>query len=150
MMANYAEVPIGVALIVCDTIIEDKFTNKKSLIGLFGQIHAARLPCLTQSMSLLVSLTGGNGDYPCSITCHHASIDAPVFNLSRTIHFESPNQVLDLVFQLKAVRFPFPDQYWLKVLIDGVPIMMRPLTVVQNTPPAPPSNGQQPNQPPKE
>ena len=149
-MSSYSEVPIGVALIVCDTIIEDKFTNKKSLVGLFGQIHAARLPCVIQSISMLVSLTGGNGDYPCEIVCQHASIDAPVFTLSKTIHFESPLQVLDLVFQFKSVRFPFPDQYWLKVMIDGVPIMMRPLTVIQKPPAKSPGTTPQEHQPPKE
>lgn len=147
-MSSYSEMPIGIALIVCDTIIEDRLSNKKSLIGLFGQIHAMRLPCIAQSMCLLVSLTGGNGDYPCEIVCQHATIDAPVFSLRRTIRFDSPNQVLDLVFQLKSVRFPFPDQYWIKVLIDGIPIMMRPLVIVQNGSSAGPDGGNgEPRQP---
>lgn len=152
-MANYSEVPIGTALIVCDTIIEDKLTNKKSLIGLFGQIHAPRTPCLQQSMAMLVSLTGGNGEYPCEIICQHASTETPVFKLSKQIKFESPLQVMDLVFQLKNVQFPLPDQYWLKVLIDDVPIMMRPLTVIpksqaKDSPDEPPSTAPQKHEPP--
>lgn len=143
-MSSYSEVPIGIALIVCDTIIEDKLTNKKSLIGLFGQIHAGKLPCLHRAMSLLVSLTGGNGQYPCEIVCQHATEDTPVFKLPCTINFESPTQVLDLVFQLKAIRFSSAGQYWIKVLIDDIPIMMRPLTVICKQAPEPPAAPEQP------
>jgi hypothetical protein len=34
-----------------------------------------------------------------------------------------------MVFQLKAVRFQLPGKYEIKVLIDGVPELIRPLIV---------------------
>ena len=68
---NNSELVMGLALILCDTIIEDSVTGKKSLIGLFSQIHAPKLPCIHQSMNILVSVTGGQGTYPCQIVCEH-------------------------------------------------------------------------------
>lgn len=129
-MAAYSELPVGLSLIVCDTIIEDKLTSKKSLIGLFGRINVRSLPVVHPSMSLLITLTGGNGTYPMEVQCTHAELDAPVFSVTCDVKCDSPMQVLELVFQLKNIRFPLPDYYWIKVLIDGVPIMMRPLQVV--------------------
>lgn len=67
-----SEIPIGLALIPCDCIIEDKKTCKKSLIGIFGNINVNALPCPMPSTSILVSMTGGTGEYLCEIIC-----DAP-------------------------------------------------------------------------
>ena len=120
---------MGLALILCDTIIEDSVTGKKSLIGLFSQIHAPKLPCIHQSMNILVSVTGGQGTYPCKIVCEHPQLERPVFSLDCMLKFENPFQVVDMVFQLKAVRFQLPGMYEIKVLIDGVPELIRPLIV---------------------
>ena len=120
---------MGLALILCDTIIEDCATGKKSLIGLFSQIHAPKLPCVHQSMNIFVSVTGGQGTYPCQIVCEHPQLDRPVFCLDCKIKFENPFQVVDMVFQMKAVRFTLPGKYELKVIIDGVPELIRPLIV---------------------
>ena len=103
---NNSELVMGLALILCDTIIEDSVTGKKSLIGLFSQIHAPTLPCIHQSMNILVSVTGGQGSYPCELVCEHPELQAPVFKQKCTLNFENPFQVVDMVFQLKAVRFP--------------------------------------------
>ena len=128
-MSNNSEVVMGLALILCDTIIEDCATGKKSLIGLFSQIHAPKLPCVHQSMNIFVSVTGGQGTYPCQIVCEHPQLDRPVFCLDCKIKFENPFQVVDMVFQMKAVRFTLPGKYELKVIIDGVPELIRPLIV---------------------
>ena len=118
---NNSELVMGLALILCDTIIEDSNTGKKSLIGLFSQIHTPKLPCIHQSMNILVSVTGGQGTYPCRIVCEHPALERPVFSLDCMLKFENPFQVVDMVFQLKAVRFQLPGKYEIKVLIDGVP-----------------------------
>ena len=121
---------MGLALMLCDTIIEDRFTGKKSLIGLFSQIHAQKIPCIHQSMMLLVSMTSGQGTYSCEIVFEHADLPKPVFRTECPLTFENPFQVVDLVYQLKIVRFPLPGKYWIKVNIDGVSVMMRPLMVL--------------------
>lgn len=128
-MSN-SEVAMGLALILCDTIIEDRVTGKKSLIGLFSQIHTSKLPCVHPSMMMLVSVTGGQGTYPCKIVCEHPNLKQPVFSVDSPLKFENPFQVLDLIFQLKAINFPLPGKYEIKVIIDGVPELIRPLMVL--------------------
>lgn len=128
---SYREMPTGLALIACDTIIEDRRTGKKSLIGLFAQLNVARLPCVHSSLSLLVSLSGGSGEYSCEVLCVNENRQSPVFSVKGKIKFENPQQVLDMVFQLRAVKFPVAGMYWLKVLIDDIPLMMRPLIISQ-------------------
>jgi len=121
--------PIGLALLACDTIIEDRRSGKKSLIGLFGQLNVTRLPCVHASLSLLVSLSGGCGEYSCEVMCANDALENPIFSVKGKVKLENPQQVLDMVFQLRAVKFPLAGLYWLKVLVDDIPLMMRPLIV---------------------
>jgi len=130
---SFSEIPIGLALIPCDTVIEDRLTGKKSLIGIFGQFSVRKFPYIHPNMCMLVSLTGGSGERVCEVTCSDADSQNVLFNVKGKIKFEHPHQVLDMVFQLRAVRFPHADTYWIKVNIDDMPLMMRPLRVVQRT-----------------
>ena len=133
----HLETPMGLALQVCDTIIEDKLTGKKSLIGLFDRVQTAKIPCVHPSMCVFVSMTGGRGQYPCEVICRHTDNETVAFSAKGNVALRDPRQVVDLVFRLNGVRFPKPDVYWLHFLADGVPIMMRPMVVQMQETPAP-------------
>ena len=128
------ETPIGLALLVCDSIIEDKLTGKKSLIGLFDRVQTAKLPCVHPSMTIFVSLTGGRGEFPCEIICRHSDGETIAFSAKGKVVLRDPRQVVDLVFRLNGVRFPKDDMYWLHFMVDEIPIMMRPMFVTKRQP----------------
>ena len=44
--------PSGLAIVVCDQIIEDKATSKKSLIGIFNNIASPTFPCRHPQLSV--------------------------------------------------------------------------------------------------
>ena len=129
MPPHASETPMGLALVVCDTIIEDKFTGKKSLIGLFDRIHAGSFPCLHSALSVFVALTNVKGEMPCEIVCRHVESDSVIWDAKGRINCPDPSRVVELVFHFKGVRFPQPGTYWLHFLADESLIMMRPLFV---------------------
>ena len=120
---------MGLALLVCDTIIEDKLTGKKTLIGLFDRIQSGRFPCVHPAMTVFVSLTGSRGNYPCEVICRHQDNETVSFSAKGQVSLPDPLTVVDLVFRLNGVRFPKPGTYWLHFKVEDVPIMMRQLTV---------------------
>ncbi len=128
------DTPMGLSLVVCDSIIEDKFTGKKTLVGLFDRVQAARLPCVHPTMAVLVSLTGARGEYPCEVICKHTDSKSIAFSAKGKVNLRDPRQVVDLVFRLNGVRFPKADMYWLSFSVDDIPIMMRPLFVALKKP----------------
>ncbi|MBU0716889.1 MAG: hypothetical protein KJ749_01465 [Planctomycetes bacterium] len=123
------ETPMGLALLVCDMIIEDKLTGKKTLVGLFDRIQTGRFPCVHPAMTVFVSLTGGRGKYPCEVICRHQDNETIAFSAKGQVVLPDPRTVVDLVFRLNGVRFPKPGFYWLHFKVDDVPIMMRPLNI---------------------
>ena len=128
------ETPMGLSLVVCDTIIEDKLTGKKTLVGLFQRIHATTFPCVHPAMSVFVTVTSGLGKYPCEIVCRHMDNETVAFGAKGAFTLRAPSQVVDLVFRMMRVRFPKPGVYWLHFLADEVPIMMRPIHVQERKP----------------
>ncbi|MCK5804678.1 MAG: hypothetical protein KAI66_17705 [Lentisphaeria bacterium] len=124
-----SESPMGLALVVCDTIIEDKTTGKKTLVGLFDRVQTLKLPCAHPAMSILVTLTGGRGDYPAEVICRHTETDEVTFSAKGKVTLRDPRQVVDLVFRLNGVRFKHAGMHWVQFLADDMPIMMRPLFI---------------------
>ena len=123
------EMPMGIGLIPCDQIIEDRLTGKKSLIGVIGEIRMGKFPGCCPALHLLVSMTSGRGEYPCRLQIVSASQNEEVFSSRGRLKFKDPAQVVDLVFTLPALEFKYPDTYWIKFLIDGVTLMTRPLRI---------------------
>jgi hypothetical protein len=129
---------MGLSLILCDQVLEDKHTGKKSLIGLFDRIHAPSFPCMHASLSIFVSLTNLDGEVPCEISCRHASGEPVAFSAKGRINFPDPGRVAELVFHFKNVRFPEAGTYWLTFVAADMPVMVRPLFVqhLKQEPPA--------------
>src|SRR4029453_3272240 len=52
--------PEVLAMILCDQVITDVDSNKKSLIGLFDQVETVSLPCVIHKLHVYLSRTDGH------------------------------------------------------------------------------------------
>jgi hypothetical protein len=132
-MTGPREQPIGQALLVCDQIITDAPTNKKSLIGVFNNLMALSFPVLHPSMCVFAALTNGNGQMEATLRC---TVDAEeVMKASGRIEFPDPNQVIELVFNLRGIVFPRPGMYTFELLCDGEFVIEKRFQVTKVEPP---------------
>ncbi len=125
------ETPMGLALLLCDSVIEDKYTGKKTLIGLFDRIQTLKLPCIHASMSIFISITGGHGKYPCQIEATHSDGATIAFSATGNVILKDPHQVANLVFRMNNVKFLKAGMYCVRFTVDEMPIMLRQLIVLQ-------------------
>ncbi len=103
--------PEVLAMILCDQVITDVDTNKKSLIGLFDQIETAALPCVIHELHVYLSLTDGHGTLPVALACVTVDEDEPLFRGDAEIEFHDPLQVVELHFVFPNARFPHSGEY---------------------------------------
>jgi hypothetical protein len=122
---------MGLALLVCDMVIQDKQSNKRSLIGLFDRLFASNLPCIHPQLSVFVSLTSGRGEYDCEVACRHQTTGEMTFSAKGKVTFKDPLQVVELVFNLQGVRFIHEGEHWLECKVEEVPVMMRRIFIVK-------------------
>jgi hypothetical protein len=128
--------PIGLAMVICDQIIEDKLTNKKSLIGLFNHIGTGSFPCRRPEMCVFVSLTEGRGQSSARLRIVHDADEQIVADLNGPIEFPDIHSVVDMNFTLGGLVFPEPGLYSIEFYCDDALILERRFTLTKLEPPA--------------
>ena len=123
--------PRALAFIICDTVIDDKATNKKSLIGLFNNIYANNFPCSHPVINIFLSLTKGHGDYECSLLCVKDDESQKIVQLSGPLKFNNPLSVVEAKFEIRGMVLPEPGIYRFDFLCGGVPVVSRKFKVVK-------------------
>ena len=125
-----SEIPMGVAIVICEKVIREHGTNNKTLVSTFNSIAAPRFPCQHSRLAILVSLTNGNGT--CSVELHFKKSEGEAaFKVLGEVIFNGPYHVVDLVFKVKNCVFPEPGTYVFEVYADKEYIFESRLELVQ-------------------
>ena len=127
--------PSGLAIVICDQIIEDKLTGKKSLIGIFNQIGTQSFPCRHPQICVFVSLTEGRGQSAARLRIVHDESSQVVAEVNGTIQFPDINAVVELNFNLVGLTFPEPGMYSIEFYCDDALILERRFNVTHIKPP---------------
>jgi len=110
--------PIVLSIVLCDQVIEDKRTNKKSLIGVFNDIITGRLPTKHPCMYLVISLTNclGNNEFEINLTRDTDYGDHPILQMKGRFEAQTPLDVIDLVFELRDVPLTHTGKHTIEIL----------------------------------
>lgn len=128
--------PQCAALILCDHVIEDVRTRNKSLISMFNGVLSANIPVRHDKMCAYASFTGGRGEVPIALRlCFDREYQTDLLRLDGGVDFplNSPNAVVDMVFEIRGFVFPQFGGYTFEILCEGVPLMQRRFNVTQAT-----------------
>jgi hypothetical protein len=112
-------------MILCDQVITDVETNKKSLIGIFDQVVTASLPCMLHELHVYLSLTDGHGAFHAAIVCVTEDEGEEIFRGETEVEFVSPLQTVELHFVFPHARFPRPGEYRFQFSAAGQVILER-------------------------
>lgn len=111
--------PEVLTMVLCDLVITDAETNKKSLIGLFDRVETAVLPCVVHELHLYLALTDGHGPIRSEVACVAADDGEELFRGRTDVAFGDPLEVVELHFVFPLARFPREGQYRFQFLADG-------------------------------
>jgi hypothetical protein len=127
------------ALLVCDTVIEDKATNKKSLIGAFTDIWAPSFPCVQQKMGIYFCLTDAEGDYDLVIRLIKADSEMKLVEAGFSVQIVDRLSIYDFGLNLPIVQFPDPGRYEVQLFANKEFLGRKEFRVSQLPPPPQPS-----------
>ncbi|MFO0839261.1 MAG: hypothetical protein U1D55_12150 [Phycisphaerae bacterium] len=133
--------PTLVSILICDQVIDDKFTNKKSAIGLFNTIVASSLPSRVQQMAVLATLTEITSPTPLELRLLRDADNDVLFATQGRIDAPNPLATVDLVFTMAGIQFASTGQYAFELLSREVLLGRRRFHVVK----PPPQQQQQPD-----
>lgn len=112
--------PVVKAFLVCDQVIHDAQTGKKSLIGLFHEIKAARFPTVRQELWIYANLTDAHGPYTFQIRI----VDVETGTIlgsgePPSITIADPRMTTELSAQLRGVGLPRTGLFEFQLLANG-------------------------------
>ncbi|MGE0479796.1 MAG: hypothetical protein AB7Q17_04925 [Phycisphaerae bacterium] len=131
--------PTLVSLLVCDQVIDDRLTNKKSAIGMFNMIIVPHIPAQVPHIAVLASLTEISSRAELEIRLARDADDTVLFSGRGAVEAPNPLAVVDLVFTMQRLQFPAAGQYAFELWAGGEMLGRRRFQVLQPPPrPVPP------------
>lgn len=112
--------PVLKAFLVCDQVIQDMQTGKKSLIGVFHELKATKFPAVHPSLWIYANLMDAHGRYAFEIRLVDVSRNEILGQgAPPPIDIPGPLQVTELSAQLRNVRLPGPGTFEFQLLANG-------------------------------
>ena len=110
---NKTPTPVTNAMLICDSVIVESKTEKKSLIGIFENIRAAKFPCTHGSLTIYIKLTNAHGGYKFVLNLVDLDDNTVIGGgkLPQEINVPSPLNTHDLIFNLLGLKFKHPGKY---------------------------------------
>lgn len=120
------------AFLVCDCVIEDSLTKKKSLIGLFTHLQSVTFPFQHHQLGLYFCMTDAEGTYHVEIDLMFVNTDQLVCRASLPdIVIGDRLQISDFGINIPALLFPAPGRYEFRLRMNGRMIAQKDFHVVQ-------------------
>jgi hypothetical protein len=131
------EPPLVQAFLLCEQVIADERTHRKSLINIFHQLQARTFPFVLSRVAVFASLINGNGLVDFEVRCVKEDDSKIIFTTRGPIHFVNPNAVVELVLELNVV-FPTSGAYSFLLFCGEDLLAERRFYIQPALPPAPP------------
>ena len=98
--------PTVKAILICDQIIHEHGTNKKSLIGIFQDIHLGKFPFRYPRIAVYVNLTDAHGKYVLELKLLAAG-EGKEIGRGRTpvVEIDSPLRTCEFALQIQNLVF---------------------------------------------
>ncbi len=139
--------PTLVSFLLCDQVIDDKLTNKKSAIGIFNTILVPKMPTTIQQMAILAAVTEISGRAELEFRLIRDDDDSVLFSGKGAVEAPNPLAVVDLLFAIQGARIPEAGQYAFELLSDNALLGRRRFQVLVRPPNVPPGTLGPPNVP---
>jgi len=111
--------PTVKAILISDQIIHEYGTNKKSLIGIFQDIHVSRFPFRYPRIAVYVNLTDARGKYVLELKLLDAS-DGADLGHGRTppVSIDSPLRTCEFALQIQNLVFQKAGMYEFQIFAN--------------------------------
>jgi hypothetical protein len=118
-------------MIICDMVIDDRISGKKSLVGLFDAIATTALPCTVNELHVFLALTEGYGSRKARLRCIKASTDDELFSMEQDVRFPDPLTVVEINCDFRGCEFPEAGEYRFQLYVDDTLLCERKFHVSQ-------------------
>jgi hypothetical protein len=95
--------PTLVSLLICDQVIDDRLSNKKSAIGLFNAVLVPAVPTRIHRLTVMATLTEISGRTPLQLRLMRDEDNSVLMQTQGHVDAPNPLAMVDLVFAMQGV-----------------------------------------------
>ncbi len=126
-------IPSVIAILTCEKIIIEQGSNKKSLIGVFGQLLTPQVP-VVGSFGFYARLTDAEGDYTFKVEIVYANENKPIVRFgTELLQVTDRLGFVELALSVPPVSFPSFGRYELQLYGNEVYLGHVTIDVIQPT-----------------
>lgn len=103
--------PVLVALLVCDTAIQDSQSKKYTLVGVFSEITAHNFPAIHSSAWLYAKLIGCEGEYITRVDFARVSDQKVIISGEGNLIAHDRHASVDCAWSLPRLPLEVPGEY---------------------------------------
>lgn len=120
------------AFLVCESVICEAGTNKKTIVGTFTHIKSQSFPVVMPQIGLYLCFTDAEGKYLFEVELHslNGGVRLGGGKIPSSIEIKDRLMITDVGIALKNVVFPAPGRYEFLLKANGVVIAQKDFTVV--------------------
>jgi hypothetical protein len=118
-MANLP-IPSVVAMLVCDQIITEQITNKKSLIGVFDNFYSLTFPTLMVRLAIYVKMADAVGNYMFKVRVVKLKDESLIAEIGVQAQIADASQYSELALNMGNVPIPEAGKYEFQLYMDDV------------------------------
>lgn len=115
-----APIPSVVAMLVCDQIINEEGTNKKSLIGVFERVNAPSYPFVVPRLAIYVKLVDAVGHYDFKLRLVHLKDESLIADIGIGAEIGDVSQHAELALNMGNLPIPAPGKYEFQLYFNEV------------------------------
>jgi len=129
---NEAPVPSVLAMLVCENIIIEAVTNKKTLVGVFNQIQNSQFPAPFGPFWIYARLADAEGDYVLRLELVHLETNKKILSASgMDVHVPNRLGPHELSLNIQRIFFELPGTYEVLLYANDVWIGRTTVSVVK-------------------
>jgi hypothetical protein len=113
--------PIPVAILLCDQVITEKETGKKSIIGVFDRIWARTFPVTHKSAAIYIRIADAEGSYDMRIQYVKVDTQEVLDEATGRLEVQLSERYgeADFAVPLSAIMIPEPGYYEFRLFLNG-------------------------------
>ncbi len=118
---------VGIALLFCDYLIDEKNSNKKTLAGVFSGIYGKKFPSPCRPFWIYASFTNLEGEHTFAVNIVFEKTKNVLLSIGGNLTSKGPDGVIELALPVNNLMLPEPGPCGVTLHIDGTTIMNRTL-----------------------
>ncbi len=106
-----APTPVPVAFLLCDQVISDEATKKKTIVGVFDRILLGKFPGSHSPVAVYVRVVDAEGEYKLRVEYVQVASQSVLAVVDGTVHVKDRLRAGEFFIPLPPLPIPSPGEY---------------------------------------